>query len=114
MSAAKHTPGPWKVISEQTAREVEVFEIAEISHYRVIRDARGDGFDAQGHDLADARLIAAAPELLEALRGALKALDAIGDEMTVGERYTNAGQYLLDSLTPARAAIAKATGEPNV
>jgi uncharacterized Zn finger protein (UPF0148 family) len=57
------------------------------------------------------RRAACFPELLEALKLALQALEAIGDEMTVGERYTNAGQYLLDSLNPARAAIAKAEGE---
>ncbi len=51
-----------------------------------------------------------ANEALNALKGALKALEAISDEMTVGERYTNAGQYLLDSLNPARDAIAKAEG----
>lgn len=60
---------------------------------------------------ADARLIAAAPELLDALRNACKALDAIAAEMTVGDRYTNAGQYLIDALPEARAAIAKAIGE---
>lgn len=43
---------------------------------------------------------------VEALEAALKALDAIGDEMTVGERYTNAGQHLIDALPTARAAIA--------
>jgi transcriptional regulator with XRE-family HTH domain len=48
-----------------------------------------------------------ADALREALKLALKALEAIGDEMTVGERYTNAGQYLLDALEPARAALAQ-------
>lgn len=42
----------------------------------------------------------------KALKAALKALDSIGEEMTVGERYTNAGQYLIDSLEPIRAALA--------
>lgn len=60
---------------------------------------------------ANGRLIAAAPELFEALQGALKALDAIGNEMTVGDRFSNAGQYLLDALMPARDAINKATRE---
>lgn len=45
-------------------------------------------------------------ELLEALKESPKALEAISDEMTVGERYTNAEQYLLDALNPARNAIA--------
>ena len=59
---------------------------------------------------ANLRLVSAAPELLSALRLTLLALEAISAEMTVGERYTNAGQHLLDALNPARKAIAKATG----
>jgi hypothetical protein len=47
-------------------------------------------------------------ELTEALQLALNALEAISDEMTVGDRFTNAGQHLLDALMPARAAIANA------
>jgi hypothetical protein len=63
-----HTPGPWKVISEQTAREVEVFEIAEVAYLRVIPDCRGDTFALAGGADDDARLIAAAPQLLLALQ----------------------------------------------
>lgn len=51
-------------------------------------------------------------ELRQAAQQALKALEAISDEMTVGERYTNAGQYLLDALGPLRAAIRQAESEP--
>lgn len=46
-------------------------------------------------------------ELKTAAQQALKALEAISDEMTVGERYTNAGQYLLDALGPLRAALSQ-------
>jgi hypothetical protein len=69
-----HTPGPWKVISEAAAREVEVFEIAEVSHFRVICDGRGDGFASAGDAFADASLIAEAPTLLAAARRAVLAL----------------------------------------
>lgn len=55
-------------------------------------------------------LRAPANAVFDALQTALKALEAISDEMTVGERYTNAGQYLLDALQPARNAIANVTG----
>lgn len=118
MSAAKHTPGPWEIDFSKTGYPYAIKAPNEDNHKagRVgISVLRWASFTmpSSAEALANARLIAAAPELLEALRGALKALDAIGDEMTVGERYTNAGQYLLDSLAPARAAIAKATGEPN-
>ena len=46
-------------------------------------------------------------ELRQAAQQALKALEAINDEMTVGEQYTNAGQYLLDALGPLRAALSR-------
>ena len=63
-------------------------------------------------DGANARLIAAAPELLEALQIALSAIEQTTSEMTVGDRFTNAGQSLLDALNPCRDAISKATGAP--
>jgi hypothetical protein len=65
MSTPEHTRGPWKVISEAAAREVEVFEVAEVSHFRVICDGPGDGFDRSGDAFADACLIAAAPSMYE-------------------------------------------------
>jgi len=92
---AKHTPGHWKVITEAAAREVDVFEIAEISHFRVIPD-RPDTWSTQGDAYADACLIAAAPELLVWLRWALDRLN---------ESAKESGQHDM-----ARAVIAKATG----
>lgn len=55
--------------------------------------------DVAGIDCADARLIAAAPELLEALKGMLRVCPR--------ER----GGMVLAEYEAARAAIAKATGE---
>lgn len=94
MSQAKHTPGPWKVVSQAVTQEVEVFEIAEVSHLRIICDGPGDGFSKAGTPEADARLIAAAPDLLAAL------IDVVGDDETLQNPWRVA----------ARAAIAKATG----
>ena len=48
-------------------------------------------------------------ELLSALIIALKALEEVSSEMTVGDRFTNAGQSVLDALEPARDAIKHAT-----
>ena len=90
----KHTRGPWKVISEETAKEVEVFEVAEISHFRVICDGLGDGFDKAGDAYLDARLIAAAPEMLAALMLAESELEADSP-----------------AAIAVSAAIAKATGD---
>lgn len=96
-----HTPGPW------AHRNGRIFaadrENLTIAH--VARAADGDYSPANGD------LIAAAPDMYEALKLALKALDEIGHEMTVGERYTNAGQYLIDALPPCTTALAKAEGK---
>jgi hypothetical protein len=115
---AKHTPGPWRFIDDHPSRaclKVLAGDSEDLaSLYFAPSDLNEPDEDGiwRGDDerVANARLMAAAPELLAALRGALKALDAIGAEMTVGDRFTNAGQYLLDALTPAREAISKATG----
>lgn len=106
----QHTPGPWIADNNEGFSSWSIWSRMTPTGHGIpgpqVASVHGDSAESD----ADAQLIAAAPELLEALQGALKALDAIGDEMTVGERYTNAGQYLLDALMPARAAIAKATG----
>ena len=52
-------------------------------------------------------------ELLEALMLALSAIEQTTSEMTVGDRFTNAGQSLIDALNPCRAAIANATQQRN-
>jgi hypothetical protein len=107
--SAQHTPGPWKVITEQTAREVEVFEIADVSHFRVICDGRGDGFAAAGDAFADATLIAFAPELRDAAVRALEWFRVYGDQ--VADKFGNGPtDELCDCEAELRAAIAKATG----
>lgn len=111
---AKHTPGPWNFGEFELYPGAGLrFNISQAEgaahtpHYSdVAQTITGEDLSIQE---ANARLIAAAPEMLEALRLALNALEEIGNEMTVGERYTNAGQYLLDSLGPVREAITKAT-----
>jgi hypothetical protein len=87
----KHTPGPWKVYVESkhhayihAFREGLEFSIGEIYETAVPKELK-----------SNARLIAAAPELL----GACKALLAVDDEL---EYPTIVAQ--------ARAAIAKAEG----
>lgn len=97
---SKHTPGPWKVISDAAAKQVEVFEIAEISHFRVIPD-RKDTWANTGDAESDARLIAASPELLEQLQKFVDEYKQLPHSL--GYEYTH--------LPDAIAAIAKATGE---
>lgn len=93
MTQAKHTPGPWDCGVVVNLRCIDTdefgFSIAWINtdNHNKIEEAK-----------ANARLIAAAPELLEALEEIVSAAD--GD-----------GWSQLDAdLRKARAAIAKATG----
>lgn len=103
MSAVNHTPGPW-VVNENPAA---------MSAYCILAESRGTGFGAsvatanqrEGYNslsheeaMANARLIAAAPELLEALQ---TVADRIPDLIAHG---------ILDfkDTDAIRAAIAKA------
>ena len=94
MSKFKHTPGPWKVdpnYPHDIQTESGVIEIATTSI------ALSGGLPAKYEDRkANARLIAAAPELLEALQDAVEYLkNYLPDEM----------------IAPHLAAITKATGK---
>jgi hypothetical protein len=93
----QHTPGPWNI------RETE-------THVTVI----GADNEVLFHDdkriprvIADARLIAAAPELLAALEGMEKWASSIHDGYPPSTASIAAAPY----REAARAAIAKATGE---
>jgi len=94
MSHSKFTPGPWQVnvwtTGRRTVEGVNAPTIAEI------HDTHEDVEKA-----ANARLIAAAPDLYEALR-----------ELTALMEDVRTGQYTPDSFTtqPARITLAKAEG----
>ena len=101
----KHTPGPWYVAGEQSG----VTEYSDTRHIyaQADKDAGGTGCVAcVASSTANAALIAAAPDMLEALRSA-----AAFAEQWVG---ANEGSMLADAreamLAKARAAIRKATG----
>lgn len=107
---AKHTPGPWAVLPEEADKDYLRIRGTRIScRYKVANvhmlrlweshDVLRDRENAESW--ANARLIAAAPELLEAL----KACAAV----CAGETMNKRG--LISALEQARAAIAKATGE---
>lgn len=106
MSAAKHTPGPWKIVAGNAHRKFNRLSIRPVnpavkgmamplasagSRYIV------DGID---HAEANARLIAAAPCLLESLQALVALQDSVDPE----------GLFRGIEGVKARAAIAKATG----
>lgn len=98
---SKHTPGPWQFYTEPQpngcpivgdGRGLMVAMLAHSIHYQ----------DQKSEALANARLIAAAPDLLEAL-AVMTDLCAI--------KYGNLDAEVWSEIKKARAAIAKATGQ---
>lgn len=88
----EHTPGPWKAESVKSDRHTLVYK-------RIMAGKEAVAFAGvyKEHSAeANARLIAAAPELLEVLKGA---------ESVIRQGGHLNGQWLLE----AHAAIAKAT-----
>ena len=99
MSAFKGTPGPWRPSLHGPSGFIYGIE-AGPSHDPVkIVKWGGIGRPSSETGQANARLIAAAPELLEALTEIVAAADGDG------------WKQLDPSFAAARAAIAKATGE---
>lgn len=107
---SKHTPGPWVVRCDY------VVQAPAYEDGRLVPVAQPYGVNCDGTDLfANARLIAAAPELLEALNAAVEAIEhgGLDDVMCCngwdcGCRASTNGDLLVHDL---RAAIAKATGK---
>lgn len=89
-----HTPGPWTISPVLT-----------VDGERMVVGGPGKEFGliAAVTEEADARLIAAAPELLEALRGLARFCDAVRVQVGMGK-------HQIERLEKARAAIAKAVG----
>lgn len=101
MTKAKHTPGPWS------------YEMRHDTNYAHITcDIRG-GDNLRGYcGEANARLIAASPELLEALQNMLGIVE---DSSGVYGYHLNGElsewDEFADEINSARTAIAKALGE---
>ena len=96
----KHTPGPWRVVEGMLRFVMDARDraICEIAHSRDFTKPAPDG-------AANARLIAAAPDLLEALEACLD------DDYAFNSRTKDRAAALIDAKHNARVAIAKARGE---
>jgi hypothetical protein len=97
-----YTPGPWSI----AGRGYTIFgsdDAVVISSF----DAETD--EEEERYIANARLIAAAPDLLAALEGVIEDSMALarGYAAATGDRLTDEGE----GIRRARAAIAKARGE---
>lgn len=100
---AKHTPGPWfsKRRGTQGVANYAVIETAANWHTEIARVYFGDRF-VNGE--ANARLIAAAPDLLAALNGLLNCFNSNGEIEETAE------DQLSVALENAEKAQAKAEG----
>ncbi|MGY6030692.1 hypothetical protein [Phytobacter sp. AG2a] len=93
MREFKGTPGPW--VASTSDRSIGPVSKDDDQSYGMIIPVAWVEFDGKpGHHQADANLIAAAPELLEALQAVVR----VADRETV-------------EFDMARAAIAKALGD---
>ena len=72
----QHTPGPWTVYTKVNSRRKTADVLVRDSDQNDIAQVFGE---TRGEAETDARLIAAAPEMLDALRLALTCLDAAAD-----------------------------------
>ena len=113
----EHTPAPWRVeVWEYPTAKTPHNDLQICSKDQLICSLRwADGQDnpytiPDGEARANARLMAAAPELLEALRNLLATAEFVdaGNKRDGAERYGFAKSLFEQS----RAAIAKATTEP--
>ena len=101
----KHTPGPWQFYADLPSTEPNWHIVTNASRMRVLANVHIEPGNAM--DLANACLIAAAPDLLKALRALFDDYKALADSGDAGFwklEETPEGQQAL-------AAIARATGK---
>lgn len=104
--SAKHTPGPWTQGTSKIG-----LTCVWLDGMTEQRDGKGLGPENTWIDCnteANASLIAAAPDLLEALKACRLELFHCNQQLS-GEGYTT-GKTVSDALEQARTAIAKAIG----
>lgn len=103
-TTAQHTPGPWRVEDREPCLVIVPIWDTELDtdyfmgrHIATVRHGYIGG--DMGYSGANARLIAAAPDLLDALRACIANFDYYGN-----------GGVDQDTIDECRAAIAKAEG----
>lgn len=102
MSEVKHTPGPWKAHRTVSGD----YQIRFGGKGGWLAEVFDDDEPVEGRTEADARLIAAAPEMLEALQELFLSYKSLADS-------GDAGTWRIEDFPEGKkalAAIAKATG----
>lgn len=107
MSEAKHTPGPWK--SRRESAGAWKVGGGPIGEYPICtRLSTVEHMEEESY--ANARLIAAAPDLLEALEEAANALDVTAAYIREHTPNKATAEGIENDARKARAAISKAEG----
>ncbi|MBK9058109.1 MAG: hypothetical protein IPL82_09865 [Elusimicrobia bacterium] len=107
---SKHTPGPWNFSKDGAEIFPETGPNGYVELCRVVGPWDGSKFYDKGTAKANARLIAAAPEMLEALKSWLQFWDAM-PKGQLGKIVCNIG-FLNEAFLKTASAIAKAEGKP--
>ena len=101
----RHTPGPWRVSSKSKY-------LVRTDDFRVCQVFKSNSNPSLNEAaMADAQLISAAPELLQALKCALADLEGSLQAHEQGDCHSHDWKAHQLSIEESRAAIAKATGD---
>ena len=113
MKKGKHTSGPWKVYHQELRKQFPGHKIIEVQDDHGYAVVQWSGFDNSDRlknvHLANARLIAAAPDLLAALHIAAQYVDNSDSPGGCDGRQKNCAHC--DAIRMINKAIAKAYGE---
>lgn len=116
--STKHTPGPWIYAHDfdENGKRAKVTTIAVCCDFVIGLPAAYEGGnyrdgDPSGEPEADARLIAAAPELLETLKSAWLWMENQADSQSKGGHATFDLMMLREQRDIVSGVIFKATGE---
>lgn len=115
MTDTQHTPGPWRVEIVYFTQTDKLGTTTICTDYDLVAELPMS--DPENVNPANARLIAAAPDLLASLERLVTLMNIVGDEPfrngvtdftgSIDEGVVIASEWLHE----ARAAIAKATGQ---
>lgn len=115
-----HTPGPWEIDENNWADQSEIpIDAADCSTVCMVWSMTEPVARKDSISTANARLIAASPDLLEALRSVARIIEnTYGHDEETGERIDEPGDYsaadIVEQLCGIEGlvsdAIAKATG----
>lgn len=111
MTEQKHTPGPWHSVPSMPSEGFNCWWLMAGSR----NIATISGYQGDTECEANARLIAAAPDMLEALRECctdlMIAADNARDAAKTNPRWDGVDEKLMERVNQGRAAIAKAEGK---